>query len=458
MSRSRLSLLGLLIVLATAVAGAQTATARAAVPTRTPIKHVISILQENHTYDNYFGKYPRGNGLPARVCVPVHPRRPTAGCVKPFHIGTNNVVSSDLDHSPQTFARQLNGGRMNGFVHAIDMRGEDGRLTMGYYNQADLPYYYNLARDYVLFDRFFSSARTGSFMNHVYWVSGSGGPGLDQIPENGFRHLTTIFDRLQKRGISWKFYVQNYDKRLNYYTVSRYPNRFPSNRTSQVLWAPLLNIPRFLNRPELARHIVDLSQYYRDLAHGTLPAVSYIAPSGPSEHPPSSVRSGEAFTRTLINSLIRSGSWKSSAFILSWDDWGGWYDHVPPPRVDRFGYGFRVPALLVSPYAKRNYIDSTTLDFTSILKFIEHNWSLAPLAERDRHANNLTSAFDFSRHPRPPVFTAAHALVPVDAHARRPLIYAFYGGALLLALLAIGWALARERRWFGLKPARRAES
>jgi len=458
MSRSRLSLVVLVAVVSAAISGAQATSAQAAVPPRTPIKHVVTILQENHTYDNYFGKYPRGDGLPAHVCVPVHPRRPAAGCIKPFHIGSNNVVSSDLDHSRVTFARQLNGGRMNGFVHAIDLRGEDGRLTLGHYNQRDLPYYWNLARNYVLFDRFFSSARTGSFMNHVYWVSGRGGPKLDTIPRNGFRNLPTIFDRLEKAGISWKFYVQNYDKNLNYFTVSRFPSRFPPNRTSQVLWSPLLDIPRFVDNPRLSRHIVDLKQYYRDLSHGTLPAVSYIAPSGPSEHPPSSVRSGEAFTRTLINSLVRSSTWKSSAFFLSWDDWGGWYDHVQPPRVDRYGYGFRVPAILVSPYAKRNYIDSTTLDFTSIMKFIEQNWRLAPLAERDRHAKSFIGAFDFSRQPRPPTFTSAHAPVHVDAHARRPLIYVFYGGAVVLALLAIGWALARERRWFGLKPAGRAES
>jgi phospholipase C len=432
-------------------------TADAAV-TRTPIRHLVTILQENHTYDNYFGTYPRGDGLPAHVCVPIHPARPAAGCVKPFHIGSNNVVSSDLDHSPLTSARQLNGGKMNGFVHALDARGQDGRLALGYYNRSDLSYYWNLAHDYVLFDRFFSSARAGSFLNHVYWVSGGPGNGLEQIPENGFRHLVTIFDRLERAGISWKFYVQNYDPRLNYRTVSRNPSRYPPNRTSQVLWAPLLDIPRFLNDPRLALHVVDLSQYYRDLARGTLPAVSYIAPSGPSEHPPSSVQSGEAFTRTLINSLIRSSSWKRSAFFLSWDDWGGWYDHVRPPRIDRYGYGFRVPALLISPYARRNYIDNQVFDFTSILKFIEQNWRVAPLAQRDRRAKSFMNAFDFKHPPRTPAFTFAHPPVAVDRHARRPLIYLFYGGAVLLALLLIAWAVARERGWLPPKPVRRAES
>ena len=451
---SRLGILssGLFAALVAAVA---IPTASAATRPQTPIKHVITILQENHTYDNYFGKYPRGNGLPAGVCMPKRPRYPSLGCVKPFHIGSNNVVSSDLDHSPLTFNRQLNGGRMNGFVSALDSRGQDGRLSMGHYNRSDLRYYWNLAHDYVLFDRFFSSARTGSFLNHVYWVSGGPGPGLDQVPENGFRNLTTIFDRLEKAGISWKFYIQNYDPRLNYYTVNHHPGRFSVNRTSQALWAPVLDIPRFIHDPRLARHIVDLKQYYVDVAHGTLPAVAYIAPSGPSEHPPSSVKSGEAFTRTLINSLIRSDSWKSSAFFLSWDDWGGWYDHVRPPRVDRYGYGFRVPAILVSPYARRNYIDSTQLDFTSIVKFIAQNWRLPPLTARERHAKSFAAAFNFTRPPRTPEFTLAHPPVVVDAHARRSLIYLFYGGAVAFALMLVAWALAKERGWLRLATQKR---
>ena len=143
-----------------------------------------------------------------------------------------------------------------------------------------------------------------------------------------------------------------------------------------------------------------LSQYYKDLANGTLPAVSYIAPSGASEHPPGSVQSGMRFVRTVINNLMASPSWKSSAFLLSYDDWGGWYDHVRPPQIDGFGYGFRVPAILVSPYARRGYVDHTTLDFTSGLKFIEENWGLAPMTRRDATATSIAGAFDFNQAPR----------------------------------------------------------
>ncbi|MDW8005550.1 MAG: alkaline phosphatase family protein, partial [Thermomicrobium sp.] len=115
-----------------------------------------------------------------------------------------------------------------------------------------------------------------------------------------------------------------------------------------------------------------------------------------------SIQAGQRFVRSLIQALMRSPYWWNSAFLVTYDDWGGWYDHVPPPQVDEYGYGFRVPAFLVSPYAKRGYIDSTTYDFTSILKFIEENWDLQPLAERDARATSITNAFDFDQPPRPP--------------------------------------------------------
>ncbi len=205
----------------------------------------------------------------------------------------------------------------------------------------------------MLYDRFFSSAGAGSFLNHIYWVAASPGAGYDRVPPNGFGNLPTIFDRLQQAHVSWKFYVQNYEPRLNYRTM----NQFPGNRASQVIWVPILNFARYLRDPGFMRHVVGLDQYYKDLEAGKLPEVSFIAPSGPSEHPPSSLASGQAFVRSLINALMRSSNWKSSAFMLAYDDWGGWYDHVKPPQVDAFGLGFRVPALLVSPYARQGYVD-----------------------------------------------------------------------------------------------------
>jgi phospholipase C len=433
------------VAVAVAVAGAAGAAA-AGVPSnahrpKTPIRHLVTILQENHTYDNYFGTYPRGDGLPADVCVPVDPKRPHGPCVRPFHIGDNDVVPADLDHSSVTFESQWNNGRLDGFVSALDKRNQDGRLAMGYRDGRDLPYYWNLADTYTLFDRFFSSARAGSFLNHIYWVTGGPAGGSESFPRNGYRNITTIFDRLEAAGVSWKFYVQNYDPRLTYRTVRKYPG----NRESQVIWVPLLSIPRYLDDPRLKSHIVGLDQYYKDLYNGTLPAVSYIVPSGPSEHPPSSVASGQAFVRSLANALIASRAWKSSAFLLAYDDWGGWYDHVKPPQVDRYGYGFRVPAILVSPYSKREVVH-TPLDFTSILRFIEDNWRLKPLGSRDAKASSIAAGLDFSQPPRPPEFTSPKRGVAFESHVRRELIYLLYGGALALTGALGLIAVMRGRR------------
>ncbi|HEX2994710.1 MAG TPA: alkaline phosphatase family protein, partial [Anaerolineales bacterium] len=310
---------------------------------------------------------------------------------------------------------------------------QNGAMSMAYYDDRDLPYYWNLADEYVLFDKFFTSDHGGSFANHMYWVAAQ--QGGSRVSPDGY-DLVTIFDRLEERGISWKFYVQNYDPNINYRTAGQ----ILGNRASQVIWVPLLNIPRFLDDPELSSHIVDLNEYYTDLENGTLPAVAYIVPSGASEHPPGSVQSGQKFVKSLIQALMRSGAWESSAFLLVYDDWGGWYDHVPPPQIDEFGYGMRVPALMVGPYVRRGYVDSTQLEFTSILKFIEDNWNLKPLTKRDANANSLASAFDFSQSPREPVLIPFERVVPEHrVEPRRIVIYLAYGGALVLAILMFMW-------------------
>ncbi len=415
--------------------------------TATPIKHFVVLMQENHSFDNYFGTYPGADGIPSGTCMPLNPADPTAGCMKPFHIGDNDVQSTDLDHSSATHRLQYDEGRLDGFISALGLRNQDGRLAMGYYDDRDIPYYWNIADEYVLFDRFFSSAAAGSLVNHLYWVAGAPGPGNDRFLTEGINNLPTIFDVLQERGISWKFYVQNYDAGLTYRTVSS----VPGNRASQLVWVPLLNMDRFIDNPELASHIVDISEFYSDAQNGTLPAVAYVVPSGASEHPPGSLRSGQRLVRSLITELMRSDAWSSSAFMWSYDDWGGWYDHVPPPQVDAYGYGFRVPALLVSPYARRGHIDSTELDYTSILKFIEENWGLQPLTERDAKALSFAGAFDFSTTPAKPVTVAFEREHKEPVKDRRAVVYGAYGAAfalpgLVIGLAALGPLFRRKRR------------
>jgi phospholipase C len=437
MNRARilgLTLSAAVIGLALAGAGGAKASEPQQAPKpKTPIEHFVVLMQENHSFDNYFGTYPGADGIPPGTCMPLNPADPTQGCVEPFHIGDNEVESTDLDHSAETHRLQYNQGRLDGFVYALGLRNQDGRLAVGYYDDRDIPLYWNIADQYVLFDRFFSSAAAGSLINHMFWVAGAPGDGGDRFLPEGMGDLPTIFDRLQQRGISWKFYVQNYDPGLNYRTV----HNFPGNRASQVVWVPILNFDRFIDDPELSSHIVDLNEFFEDVRNGTLPAV---VPSGASEHPPGSLLSGQRLVRSLINELMRSDLWYSSAFMWAYDDWGGWYDHVPPPQVDDYGYGFRVPALLVSAYARRGYVDSTELDYTSILKFIEENWGLEPLAERDAKANSMANAFDFSQTPSEPALVSPERGVEQLVKPRRAVIYGAYGGALAVPALVIAWA------------------
>lgn len=384
----------------------------------TPIDHFVVLMQSNHSFDNYFGTYPGADGIPTDVCMPDNSANQGPGrCVKPFRLGV--LSPSDLDHLPSTQRAQYNQGKMDGFVEAYRKRGRDGTNAMGYYDRAELPFYWNFADRFTLFDRFFSSARGG---NLFYWVAGRPAP-AGPAPAGGYRDIPTIFDRLEAKGVSWRFYVENY-------------------ANGQKGRVPLLDIQRFVDDPEPASRIVDLSEYYRDLSAGTLPSVAYVVSSGSSENPPSRIQAGQELVRSMTSSLARSRYWSSSAFLVTWDGPGGFYDHVSPPQVDQDGYGFRVPALLMSAYARRGHIDHTEADHTAVLKFIEDNWGLAALGPRDARSANLFSAFDFAGPPRPPELVGTlESVAPV--RSKSAVVYFSYG---IAGLVAAGCLAARRAR------------
>jgi phospholipase C len=447
--RTLLTIFSVLIIAGAQFLPVQAAPSRQGHQPITPIQHLVVLMQENHTFDNYFGTYPGADGLPAGTKMPVDPNNLAAGYVTPWHLGSSTIT--DLSHSAPTFHDQYNNGKMDGFVSALNARNQNGKQTMGYYDGTDIPYYWNLADNYVLFDQFFSSAQDGSFANHMYWVAAippiaPKGQNLNDVLAN----MPTIFDSLQAAGVSWKFYVQNYNPTITYRDQSS-----SGSKASQVVWVPLLNFDRFIDNPTLSSHIVDLKQYFIDLNNGALPAVSYIVPSGASEHPPSNLMSGQRFVKSILQELMRSTSWDNSAFMLAYDDWGGWFDHVTPIQVDQFGYGPRVPVILVSPYAKSGYIDHTVLDFTSMLKFIEQNWNIAPLAARDTNANNFLTAFNFDQAPRLPNFLPLGRITAIPPKKDPTnVIYLGYGGALFLAVSFFTVATYRPR-WKKGKEARK---
>ena len=411
-------------------------------PPTTPIKHFIVMMQENHSFDNYFGLYPGANGIPQDACIPPDPDDPQSPCEKPFHL-FSNVLRSPPD-SRDTFDLQYRDGDMDGFIQAFLKQGRDlnsAQAVMGYYTDADVPFYWNLADQYVLFDNFFSSGKGGSVQNHLYWVAAAPGTDDEQIPVEGWGDLPTIFDRLDAAKISWKFYVEDYDTTMNFRTPAGV------GRTSQIVRVPLLAFARYVDKEDyIKQHVVDLSQYYQDLRDGALPAVAYIVSAGSSEQPPSPLHPGQRLVKNLLNALMESTAWSSSAFVLTYDQSGGWYDHVEPPQVDDYGPGFRVPALLVSPYARQGRIDSTQLDFTSLLRFIEDNYKLDSLTERDQNAKSIAPAFNFTQAPRAPKIVPTARPTPPKSEPRRIAIYGAYSGALIVAGLIVAWAKLRTRR------------
>jgi len=361
------------------------------------INHVIWIIQENHSFDNYFGTFPGADGFPPSTCLPKMPG--SRAYISPFHM-PSGAPFCDLDHSWRIAHAAYDNGKMDGFVWA-----EGTPYTMGYYDERDIPNYWEYARRFTLCDMFFSSLNGPSLPNHIYTVAAQSGGVIDNFlllkdleeslnDPDGFT-FPSIFTRLENAKISWKYYVEK----------GPAPT-LESNPTAKTysLWNPLPAFKAIRDNPKWMAHLVDQSEYFTDLKQGTLPDVSYLIPNGlDSEHPTSQPARGMWYVTRLVNALMASSYWKDSVIFLTWDDYGGFYDHVFPPDVDAFGYGPRVPMIVISPYAKPGYIADGVYDFTSVLKFIEERWGLSHLTARDGKARDMRDVFDFDQKPNPPL-------------------------------------------------------
>jgi phospholipase C len=354
-----------------------------------PIKHIVVIMEENHTFDNYFGTYPGANGISNALAQPISKGSSTE--VKPYMINTTTVSQNPCETS--VCAREaFDGGKMDGFVSA-----DDGlSLPMGYFNPKLVANYWDYASQFVLMDDFFTSAMTNSLANHLYLVAGQSG-GLVNDSSYGLLnfnsslvygntfHFKSVADELEAHHISWKYYAGD---------------AFFLNN-----WNPMPRFASMADNATMTDNLIESTQFVPDVRSGDLPSVAWVMPETDlsSEHAPYNITLGESAVVSEINALMSSPYWNSTAIFLTWDDWGGWYDHVPPPQVDGLGYGFRVPCLIISPFARQGFIDDTQADFTSILRFIETVYSLPPLTSRDASANNLMGAFQFSQAPRAPL-------------------------------------------------------
>ena len=412
-------------------------------PATMPIKHIVFLVKENRTFDNYFGKFPGANGA-------------TTGKLSDGGTVTlgkmPDKVSPDISHAWAAALTAYGDGGMDRFDLIPGAIAGSNNYVQA--TEADIPNYWALAKEFALSDNFFSSLHGPSFPNHLYTIAAQSGgvednpgkqsptpaptvggcPTATSCPEPGEAGLDpdnvtpltqkkgvwgcdadpkvrvpmldqegdvidvypcldfpTLGDELSAAGVSWKMYAPgNGGDDAGFQGSAGY------------IWTVYDAIRHIRASPEWKQHVVTTDQFVIDAKAGNLPAVSWIStPSPVSEHPPASTCVGENWTMTLLQAIAAGPDWNDTAVFITWDDFGGFYDHVAPTQLDKFGLGFRVPLLVVSPYAKKGFVDHTQAEFSSVLKFIETDFTLPPLTERDKAAVDMTQIFDFTQPPRP---------------------------------------------------------
>jgi phospholipase C len=424
---------------------------------RAPIDHVIVLFLENRSFDHLFGTYPGADGLgnyrgkqadnegAAYATLPAPlgrdgkadprfganlPNAPFAmqSFVGPFD-ATNNPIHR-FYHMQRQYLPGSDGVAMGRWV----TEGTSGGASMGYYGRAAIPVQWRLAEEFVLLDRYFQSIHGGSFANHFFLISASvprapNAPAEQRaqlapdgrvvkdgdVTPDGFvvtnldppyppqrvknilhAPLTqpTIADRLDAAGVSWRWYATGWGGGADAVRHGLMPHH-----------NPFQYVKRIMETPEGRAHIRDASEFVTALRDGSLPSVAFVKPHAKDNaHPATStVGAADRWVGDMVRAIMASRYWSRVVVVITYDEGGGWFDHVRPPVVDRFGLGPRVPTLIVSPYAKRGQIGHGQYEHASILKLIEWRFSLEPLTERDRGAATFFEALDFSQSARSPV-------------------------------------------------------
>jgi phospholipase C len=387
---------------ADSAASAPAATATA-VPGFTNIQHIVFIVRENRTFDNYFGTFPGADGATSGKI--------SSGQVIPLG-QTPDPMPRDIAHDFNSALVAIDSGKMDRFdlIQGGNQNGD--YLAYTQFKEADIPNYFAYARTFTLADHLFSSLHGPSFPNHLYTVAAQSGGAISNVntiygawgcDSGSDAHVQvlhsdgsitkdfpcfdfqTLVDTMQTAGVTWKYYAPGYHQ-------------------SGYIWSALDAIQHIRSSALWTQNVVPDTQFITDAANGQLPQVSWIVTDiAESEHPPSVACAGENWTVRQLNALMNSSQWSSSAVFLFWDDFGGFYDHVAPVNLDQFGLGIRVPLIIISPYAKPGFISHTTYEFGSLLKFVEERFGLPALTTRDANANDPLDSFAFAQTPLSPL-------------------------------------------------------
>jgi phospholipase C len=423
-------------------------------------------MQENRSFDQYFGTYPGADGIPMQngsptVCVP-DPQ--TNQCVKPYH--NPNDINSGGSHTSTAATTDINGGKMDGFVASfrdaakackgknVDAPGcSQGTKpdVMGWHDAREIPNYWTYAKNFVLQDKMFEPNASWSLPSHLFMVSGwsanctkpgdpasctsaldgpslkpgKNGASLVEANKNLLDYAWTDLTYLMhKNQVSWAYYLSN-GSEPDCADNSMLCLIKPQTASVPGIWNPLPAFDTVKQDNQLA-NVQTVDKFFAAAKNGTLPSVSWVVPDNTvSEHPPSKISAGQAYVTGLINAVMQGPDWNSTVIFVSWDDWGGFYDHVAPPIVDQNGYGLRVPGLVISPFAKKGFIDHQTLSFDAYLKLIEdiflNGQRIDPktdgrpdkrptVRENVNSLGNLLLDLDFNQEPLPPLILKTNPL------------------------------------------------
>ena len=397
-------------------------------PSSTPIQHVVILLQENRSFDNVFAGFSGADTVMSGPCEPAPwCKRGQKVPLKAVTLETTDIqgLGTDIDHSHNGFEIEYNHGKMNGFDKirfGAEGTGLPAKLyPYAYIERSETKAYWDFAKQYTLADHMFFTATASSFIAHQQIIAGTtrlnahesltdqpdGMPwGCDatvgtvtaiiktngQVNEFGgpfpcFTQYGTMADLLDAANVSWKYYVDNYKGK--------------GSDFSGLVWNGFDAIKKIRYSPDWKKNVSEPNtNVINDVKSGSLPAVSWVIPTlADSDHPASGCNHGPHWITSMVNLIGKSKYWNNTAIVLLWDDWGGWYDNVPPPQINYTSLGFRVPMIVISPYAKPHLISHTQYDFGSILKFIEENFGLGSLGTSDATATSMADMFDFSQSP-----------------------------------------------------------